>query len=191
VSSASITASAIVTCSRAHGGQRPGGEPGEPVGVHQVASLWAAVVIEHGLDALLPLAALRREGVAQPHPRAQIENVFGRDPRLRQPAGHQQLAKMPGVRTIALRTPFRAAPCCRLGRLGEMHPGVDRAQLLDSEPPACRGLQRHLELLAAKAVKEPSDSRAVGWPDPRARDLAGRRVDPLRGYLRSVLIESH
>jgi hypothetical protein len=34
-----------------------------------------AVVIEHRLDALLPLAALIDQRVAQPHPRAQIEQM--------------------------------------------------------------------------------------------------------------------
>jgi hypothetical protein len=49
------------------------------------------VVIEHRLDALLPLAALRNQRMAQPHAGAQIEDVLGRDPRLRQPPDHHQL----------------------------------------------------------------------------------------------------
>jgi hypothetical protein len=43
------------------------------------------VVIEHRLDALLPLAALVDERVAQPNAGAQLEQVLGRNPRLRQP----------------------------------------------------------------------------------------------------------
>jgi hypothetical protein len=39
----------------------------------QITSLRNAVVIEHGLDALLPLAALVDERVAQAHAGAQIE----------------------------------------------------------------------------------------------------------------------
>jgi hypothetical protein len=58
------------------------------------------VVIEHRLDALLPLAALIAQRVAQPDQRAQIEQMVRRDPGLRQPGDHQQLAQMPGVRTV-------------------------------------------------------------------------------------------
>jgi MerR family transcriptional regulator, redox-sensitive transcriptional activator SoxR len=60
------------------------------------------VVIEHRLNALLPLAALVRERVAQPHPRAQIEDVLRRDPRLWQPSDHQQLAHVARVGAVAL-----------------------------------------------------------------------------------------
>jgi hypothetical protein len=44
------------------------------------------------LHALLPLAAPIDPGAAQPDPRAQVEQALWRDPRLRQPADHQQLA---------------------------------------------------------------------------------------------------
>jgi hypothetical protein len=37
-------------------------------------------VIEHRLDALLPLAALIDQRVTQPDPGAQIEHMVGRDP---------------------------------------------------------------------------------------------------------------
>ena len=50
------------------------------------------MVVEHRVNPLLALAALVGEGVAQPHTRAQIEDVIGRDPRLRQAADHHQLA---------------------------------------------------------------------------------------------------
>jgi hypothetical protein len=92
VSTASIIASATVTCSRAHAGSGWAASHPSPLPGHQVASLRAAVVVEHRLDALLPLAALRRERVPQPDPRAQIQNVIGRNPRLGQPSDHQQLA---------------------------------------------------------------------------------------------------
>jgi hypothetical protein len=44
------------------------------------------------VDALLPLAALIDEAVAQPDPGAQVEQVLRRDVGLRQPPGHQQLS---------------------------------------------------------------------------------------------------
>jgi len=89
------------------------------------------VVVEHRLDALLPLAALIAQRVPQPQPRPQIEQMVGRDPRLRQPADHQQLAQMPGIRPIGLGALLVPAPRGRLRRLGQMHTGADRAQLLD------------------------------------------------------------
>jgi hypothetical protein len=42
-----------------------------------------AVVVEHGVNPLLPLAALVDQRMAQAHACAQIEDVLGRDPRLR------------------------------------------------------------------------------------------------------------
>jgi hypothetical protein len=41
------------------------------------------VVVEHRLDPLLPLSTLIDQRVAQPDPRTQIEDVIGRNPRLR------------------------------------------------------------------------------------------------------------
>ena len=60
------------------------------------------VVIEHRLDPLLPLAVLLNQRVTQPRLGAQIKDVIGRDPRLRQPPRQQQLAVMAGIRAIAL-----------------------------------------------------------------------------------------
>ena len=48
------------------------------------------VLKEHGVNALQPFGALVDERLAQPHQRAQLEDVLGRDPRLRQPPLHQQ-----------------------------------------------------------------------------------------------------
>jgi hypothetical protein len=55
------------------------------------------------MNALLPLAALVDERVAQPDTRAQIEDVIRRDPGLRQATDHHQLAQQPGIGTIGLR----------------------------------------------------------------------------------------
>src|SRR3954452_461118 len=115
----------------------------------------------------------------------------GWDPRLGQPADHQQLAQVPGVRAVALGALFGPPPGRGLGGLGEMHPRADPPQLLDHEPPARRGLQRHLKLLVAKAAEKPTYVRAMSRREPRPRDLAGRRIDPLGSDLRSMLIQSH
>ena len=149
------------------------------------------MVIEHRLDSLLPLAALLRERVPQADAGAEIEEVLGRDPRLRQPADHQQLPQMSGVRPVALRALLVPAQRRGLRRLREVHPRADAVELLDHEPPARRRFQRHLELLPAEAAKEPAHAGAVRRRHPRPRDLAGRRIDPLRGDLRSMLVKSH
>ena len=62
--------------------QRQARQPRARLGGQQATAGWGAVVIEHGLHALLPLAALIDQGVAQPDAGAQVEQVRGRDPRL-------------------------------------------------------------------------------------------------------------
>ena len=173
------------------GGKRQALKPGAVLAGQQAVSLREAVVVEHRLDALLPLAALIDERVTQAHPGAQIEQVLGRDPRLRQPPDHQQLAQVPRVGAVGLGALLVPAPRRGLGRLGEMHRRPDRVQLLDHEPPARRRLQRHLEPLAGEAPEELPHVVAVRRRDARAADLAGVGVDPLGRDLRTMLIESH
>src|SRR3954465_11362277 len=110
----------------------------------------------------------------------------GWDPRLGQPADHQQPAQGPGVRRVALGALFGPPPGRGLGGLGEMHTRADLPQLLDHETPAPRGLPRPLKLLAAKTAQKPTDVRAMSRREPRPRDLAGRRIDPLGSDLRSM-----
>jgi hypothetical protein len=148
--------------------QRLGGKPALPLAGHQVASLRAAVVIEHRLDALLPLASLLRQRVPQPDPRAQIQDVIRRNPRLGQPTDHHQLAQIPRVTAIVLRTLLVPPPRRGLRRLGQVHHGTHPAQLLDHEPPARRRFQRDLEPVAAEALKELAHTRAIRRRHPRA-----------------------
>ena len=171
--------------------QRQARQPRARLGGQQAAAGRGAVVIEHGLHALLPLAALIDQGVAQPDAGAQVEQVRRRDPRLGQPADHHKLAQAAPVSAVALGRLLGLAPRGGLGRLGEMHARADRAELLDDEPPARRRLQRHLEVPAAEACCESPHRGAVGRRDTAARDLARRGVDPLGGDLRAMLIKSH
>jgi hypothetical protein len=172
-------------------GQRLRGQPLAPVADHQLPPPLAAVVIQGRLDPLLPLRALLGQRVPQPDPGAQIEDVIGRDPRLRQPLDHHQLPQMPGVRAVTLRALLRSPQPRGLRRLGQMHHRADPAQLLDEEPPAGRRLQRHLELPAAEALKELPHGSAISRRHTRALHLAGVGVDPLTGDLSSMLIKSH
>jgi hypothetical protein len=129
--------------------------------------------------------------VAQPHPGAQIEDVIGRDPRLRQPLDHQQLAQMPGVGAIVLRAFLRPPQPGRLRRLGQMHARADAAQLLDHEPPPGRRLQRDLKLPATETRHELPHRGAIRRRYTRALHLAGLGIDPLAGDLPSMLVKSH
>jgi hypothetical protein len=45
--------------------------------------------------------------------------------------------------------------------------------------------------LTTEAAKEPSHTGTIRRHYPRPKDLAGLSVDPLRGDLRPMLIESH
>src|SRR4029434_4757697 len=56
---------------------------------------------------------------------------------------------------------------------------------------AGRRLQRDLELLTTEPLREPAHASPVRRRDPRSRDLTGLGVDPLRGDLRSMLIQTH
>ena len=58
------------------GGQRLRRQPLAPTAHHQLSALRAAVVIQRRLDPLLPLATPLRQRVAQPDPRAEIEDVI-------------------------------------------------------------------------------------------------------------------
>jgi hypothetical protein len=98
---------------------------------------------------------------------------------------------MARVGAIALGALLGPATRGGLGRLGQMHPRPDRVQLLDHEPPPRRRLQRHLELLATEALNELADAGTVRRRHTRTRDLARRRLNPVGGDLRSMLIESH
>jgi hypothetical protein len=129
--------------------------------------------------------------VAQPDQCTQIKQMIGRDPGLRQPADHQQLAQQPGVRTVGLGALLAPAPLSSLSRLSQVRTGPDRVQLLDDEAPARRRLERHLELLATEPRKEPSHALAVRRHDPRPTELPGLSVDPLSRDLRPMLVKSH
>jgi hypothetical protein len=72
-----------------------------------------------------------------------------------------------------------------------MHHRAYDAQLLGKEPPAGRGLERHLQPLAGEPCQEATHPGAVRWPHPRTADLARLNIDLLGSDLRSVLINTH
>jgi hypothetical protein len=148
-----------------------------------------AVVKEHGVDALQPLGALIDERLAQPHQSAQLEDVFGRDPGLRQPPLEQQVAQMAGVALIGLGSPLRAARRRRVGRLGQLNRDAGALELLDDEAPAGGRLHRSLDVLTRPAAQERAQGRAIGRRDPPSRHLPGRGVHGVVGDLCAMHVE--
>src|SRR5665213_2513496 len=98
---------------------------------------------------------------------------------------------MARVGPVSLRTLLLALQRARLSRLRQMHISADPLELLDHEPPARRRLQRHLQIGPIEPGQELPDPGTVSWRDPRATNLPGDRVEPLRRDLRTMLIHPH
>jgi hypothetical protein len=189
-SSASIIPSATTTGSRAPAGRGCALSHRSPSAVIRLPRCG------HPGDRAPPgsVAATRRAGARACGAEAPESADRGRGParpRLRQPSDHQQLAHVARVGAVALGALLVPAPGGSLSRLREMHDRARTPQLLGHEPPAGRRLQRDLELLTTEPLGEPAHARPVRRRDPRPRDLTGLGVDPLRGDLRSVLIQTH
>ncbi len=82
----------------------------------------------------------RRSRSSGPDPGAELKQVRRRDPRVRDPPDQQQLAQMPGISEIGLRSLLLATQRAGPGRLRQMHLRADTLELIDDEPPARGGL---------------------------------------------------
>ncbi len=132
------------------------------------------------LQPLLPGGALINKRLAHPHPRAQLEQVRGWDPRLRQLAGKQQLQLQIAVSVVGLRPPLAATLGRRLRRVGEMRAVAGTLDLLDDEPPAGRPLKREVHIGAAVEAPEPLPHRpARARADAATPHLTALQVDRL------------
>jgi hypothetical protein len=90
-----------------------------------------ALVEQLRLQPLLPGGALIDQRLAHPHPRAQLEQMRRRDPRLRQLPGEQQLQLQVAVGVVGLRPPLPPPRGRCLGRVGEMGMVAGAPDLLD------------------------------------------------------------
>jgi hypothetical protein len=147
------------------------------------------VVEELGLDAVLPGRALVDERLAQPHLGAQLADVLGRDPGLRQAPLEPQVAQVAGVEAVGLGAPLPPAQAARLGRLGQVGRDAGRLQLLDDEAPAGGGLKRRLHRLAIEPAQEAPEAVPIGRANPPRPDLAGVGVERVEGDLLAVHVE--
>ena len=83
---------------------------------------------------------------------------------------------MTRVGAIGLGALLVAAHKARLGRLGQVHLGADRLQLLNDKAPAGRRFQSNLKVAARETAQELPHAFAVRGHHPRAGDLAAVAV---------------
>jgi hypothetical protein len=124
------------------------------------------------VNPLLPLAALIDERVPQPHACAQIEDVLGRDPRLRQPVDHHTSRTAPPP--LSRRDPFETSAIGaehRYRRWPDAHRPETEAQAAETDLLCARAWKAHPDY-----VQIDNDSR--GWPTKArvAHDILERWV---------------
>jgi hypothetical protein len=88
------------------GGQLEAGQPGAALIGEQPGAFRQAVVVQHGVDALMPGGALVHQRFAQPHLGADVSDVGGRDPGLGQRPTQQQVTQVVGVGPVGLGPPL-------------------------------------------------------------------------------------
>ncbi|MCA1689418.1 MAG: hypothetical protein LC720_02945 [Actinobacteria bacterium] len=167
-------------------GDRRQVKPGELLGVGLTLETAEArgldghpVVKHHGVDALQPLLALINQRLSQPDLRPQIKNVPRRDPRLGQPALHQQLAQ-PRVEAVVLRPTLAVLAIARRDRLRQAHLDAGAGAFL-SHKTASRSSPRPLRRPpgARSGRGTPAWSRgSPGGSDLAGLHLPGRLVEP-------------
>src|SRR6266540_2368335 len=145
----------------------------------RVDSGWDALVKELRGQPQLPGAALVDERLARPHPRAQLDDVRRRDPRLGQLPRQEQLQLQVAVGPVGLRAPLAPPLRGRLRRVGEMRDVPGPLDLLDHVPPAGRPLKRKLRLTAAEALQPLAQRLAVRRAEPATAHIAGGEVERL------------
>jgi hypothetical protein len=124
------------------------------------------------------------------HPHPQLQDVHGRDPRLRQPADQQQLPS--GERQPSRCSRASSCPSTRwsLPALPSAPPRrsarARRPRTASRSSPPLRSPANSLELR-----QELAHPGAIRRRDPRARELPCDRVDPLRRDPRPKLIHAH
>jgi hypothetical protein len=114
------------------------------------------------LEPLLPGGALVDQRLAQPHPRAQHQDLRRRDPRLRQLPRREQPQQQTAVGPVGLRPPLAPTLGRGLRRIGQVRPMTRARDLLDDEPPARRPLQCDLHLIDAVEARQPLAHRFAG-----------------------------
>ena len=102
-----------------------------------------------GVHPLQPTGPLIDQVLVETHQHPGVEHLRGRDPRLRHPAVHQQLAKMTGVSPVGLSSTLLSPQGGRFRRLGHMGGDPGPHHFLDDITPARATLQHELDLAHA------------------------------------------
>jgi len=118
-----------------------------------------ALVKQVRLQPLLPGRALVDQRLAQPHPRAQLQDLRRRDPRLRKLPRRQQPQQQVAVGAVGLRAPLAPALGGRLGRIRQVRPMTGAHDLLGDEPPARRPLEREMHIVPRVEARQPLTHR--------------------------------
>ena len=114
------------------------------------------------LQPLLPSGALVDQRLAQPHTRAQLQDLPRRDPRLRQLARREQPQQQIAVGPVGLRAPLAPAPDRRLRWVGQVCAVTGAHYFLDNEPPARCALEREVHLVNILEPRQPLAHRLAG-----------------------------
>ena len=165
---------------------------GLAVGIEEVAGEGGDALVEQGgPDPLHPGPAFVGQGLVQPDPGPDLEDVVRGDPGLGQPAHRQQLPQEPGVGPVGLGPLLTAALLGRVGRLGQMGPGPHPLELLDDEAPAGAALQGEGHVVAPLEALEPGPHLlAVGGGDLAPAHLSGAGVQIVERDLPAVNVQS-
>jgi hypothetical protein len=138
-----------------------------------------------------PGGVLLAQVAEQLQPGTHLQHLLRRNPRLRQPPGRQQLAQMPGVGAVTLRTTLRPAGGRGVGRLGQVRLHSGTAQLLHHEPPAGAGLDRERRRRPGQVRLEPAaQQHPIRWSDPATPALAAAFIEVVEGDLPPVDVQS-
>src|SRR5229473_1062900 len=193
VSRASITSSAVATCSC------PAGDRCAAAAARSAARpcpVRSAPSPRAGAPWWNKTAQLRLGGVLGPQiviglqQRPAFQDLAGRDPALRQPSLTQQRPKVPAVGLVGLGVPLAAAGEGGVRRLGQMRRDAGRGQLLGDIPPPGAPLDRERDVIAAVEPRQPGPQvRPVSRADLAAPHLPGHGVEIVEGDLLPVDIQ--
>src|SRR5712692_121869 len=177
------------------------GSPAQPRWPEQVRPRAGPTLVQKvGVQALTPAAPVLGERLAQPRAIAQLLDLLGRDPRLRQHLLREQACKPARIEPIGLRAPASAEQGSRLHRLRQAHlePALD--EFAPNPTPTGRRLNRHrldptspllgptgealaisreplLDQLAARGRARPPGTHACGCRSLRTRSRTSSLTD--------------
>src|SRR5204863_2262002 len=142
-----------------------------------------------GVDALDPAGALVDERLVETNLDAGFQDVGGRDPRLRDGPGAQELAQVAGVELVGFGPLLRAPQRGRVGGLGQVGLDPGGLKFLDHEPPPGAALDCERGRLTVELLKPLTELDSRRRADLAAVNLAGLGLHVVERDLLSVHVE--